>query len=79
VPLFRDTFLNISAIDDAYSHISGCVDTIQTQNKMLTIWLLHKVYYRLLTASVCALQAIEDNGIDKKFSYIPLQNHRINS
>jgi len=28
---------------------------------------------------VCPLQAIEDDGVGKKFSCIPLQDHRINS
>jgi len=60
VPPFRDTFFNISAIDDVYS---GRIDTIQVQIKMLTIWLLHKVYCRLLTAFVCTLQVVEDDGV----------------
>jgi len=49
---------------------------IQARNKMLTIWLLHKVYCRLLTAFVCPLQAVEDDGVGKK---IQLLDHRINS
>jgi len=35
--------------------------TIQAQNKILTIWLLHKVYCRLLSAFVYILQPTEDN------------------
>jgi len=58
------------------SPISGRIDTIQVRNKTLNIWLLHKVYCRLLTTFVCPLQAIEDDGVG---SCIPLQNHRINS
>jgi len=52
---------------------------IQVQNKTLTIWLLHKVYCRLLTTFVYPLQAVEDNDVGKKFSCTPLQSHRINS
>jgi len=71
VPPFHDTFFNVSAIDDAYSTISR---RIEVRNKTLTIWLFHKVYCRLLTAFVCPLQAVEDDGVGKKFSCIPLQN-----
>jgi len=59
-------FKNILAIDDAYSPISGCIDTSQARNKTLTIWLLHIVYCRLLTAFVCPPQAIEDEGVGKQ-------------
>jgi len=38
---------------------------IQMQNKMLTIWLLHKVYCRLLTAFICPLQVAEDDDAGK--------------
>jgi len=33
----------MSAIDDAYSPISACIDMIQVQNETFTIWFLHKV------------------------------------
>jgi len=53
LPPFSDIFKIMSAIDDAYFPISACIDTIQTQNKTLTIWLLQKVYYRLLSGFIC--------------------------
>jgi len=50
---------------------------IQVRNKMLTIWLLHKVYCRLLTAFISPLQVVEDDDAGKNSA--ALQNLRINS
>jgi len=52
----------MSAIDNAYS---PRIDMIQAQNEMFTIWLLHKVYCRLLSGFVCPLQLIEEDDIGK--------------
>jgi len=51
------------SIDDGYSPISRFIDMIQAQNKMLTIWLLEKVYFRPVSASICLLQSIEDDDV----------------
>jgi len=65
--------VHFSLCHNVYSSISTCIDTIQVQNKMLTIWLLDQdyIYCRLLSGFICPLQPIEEV---KKSAAFPLIN-----
>jgi len=54
--------------------LAGHNDMIKARNKTLTIWLLHKVYCRLLSPFVCLLWPVEDDDEVK----IQLHSKRIN-
>ena len=62
---FRDTIFHMSGIDDDYLTICTHLDMIRMQNEMLTIWLCHKVYCKLLRVFLHPLQHVEGHDVEK--------------